>query len=115
MGDRLYDELAKGLATAVPEAGARKKVLHSLRHTVGAKLKDEGVIPEIRADLLGHGGANVTEEIYAGATALERLRCVIERLPVVTGHLSAPDTTNLLPWVAARQKAPWARSRRKPM
>lgn len=77
LGDRLYDELAKGLATAVPEQGARKKVLHSLRRTVGAKLKDEGVIPEVRADLLGHGGATVTEEVYANATALERLRGVI--------------------------------------
>ena len=87
-GDRLYDEIAGALAEAVPEEGRRKKVLHSLRHTVGSNLKGSGIVSEMRADLLGHKGKTTTEETYAEQAALEALRDLIHSLPTVTGHLS---------------------------
>ena len=35
MGDRLYDQFKRGLDLAVPDASARKKVLHSFRKPSG--------------------------------------------------------------------------------
>lgn len=110
LGDRLYDELASGLAAAVPEQGPRKKTIHSLRHAVGNALKQGGVLSELRADLLGHKGKDTTEETYASQAPLEQLHELIHMLPVVTGHLH-PSKTLLVPWVLSKKPAPWGRKR----
>ena len=111
LGDRLYDEIAGALATAVPEDGPRQKVLHSLRHTVGAALKGDGFVSEVRADLLGHKGKTVTDEIYVAASRLEDMSQLIHRLPIVTAHLRATEI-KLVPWVEKKLPASWGRAAR---
>ena len=112
LGDRFYDEIASALATAVPEEGPRQKVLHSLRHTVGATLKGDGFVSEVRADLLGHKGKTVTDEIYVAASTLEDMSRLIHRLPIVTAHLRSSEI-KLVPWVEKKLPAPWGRAARK--
>ncbi len=110
MGDRLYDELKRGIDLVIPDATARKKVLHSFRKTFGDSLKQAGVHAEIRGDILGHAGGTVTEEIYCDPIALSAMLEHLGKLPIVTAHLE-PRPTNLLPWVAEKSPAPFARRR----
>lgn len=73
------------------------QAVHSGRHMVSTELKALQTFEETRADLLGQqiGGENAIR--YAGATRLEILADVVDRLPIVTGHLPPPETINLLP------------------
>ncbi len=73
------------------------QAVHSGRHMVSTELKALQTFEETRADLLGQqiGGENAVR--YAGATRLEILADVVDRLPIVTGHLPSPETINLLP------------------
>lgn len=52
------------------ERRSSKKSFHSFRKMSAKELKDAGVVSELRADILGHGGANITEECYASAAKL---------------------------------------------
>ncbi|MBM3928267.1 MAG: integrase, partial [Sphingomonadales bacterium] len=81
------------------------QAVHSGRHMVSTELKMLQTFEEFRADLLGQkiGGENAGR--YADATRLELLLEVVERIPVVTGHLPAATTINLLP-KARRQPRP---------
>jgi integrase len=112
MGDRLYDELKRGIDKVIPDASARKKVLHSFRKTFGDSLKQAGVHAEIRGDILSHGGGAVTEEIYCDPIALSAMLDHLRKLPIVTAHLE-PRPINLLPWVAEKVTPPHARQRAK--
>ncbi len=112
LGDRFYDEIAGAIAAAVPEEGPRQKVIHSLRHSVGATLKGDGFVAEMRADLLGHKGRTVTDEVYVTASSPEALLPLIHSLPIVTAHLK-PAPTKLIPWVERKQAAPWGRAPRR--
>lgn len=69
------------------------QAVHSGRHMVSTELKMLQMFEEFRADLLGQafGGENASR--YAGATRLEILLDVIDRIPNVTGHL--PDSTGI--------------------
>jgi integrase len=111
LGDRLYDEFKRGLDKAVPDASARKKVLHSFRKTFGDSLKQAGVAAEIRGDILGHGGETVTEEIYCDPIALAAMLEHMSKLPVFTAHLE-PRPINLIPWVRQKLKPPFSRKSR---
>lgn len=73
------------------------QAVHSGRHMVSTELKALQTFEETRADLLGQqiGGENAVR--YAGATRLESLADVVDRLPIVTRHLPSPETINLLP------------------
>ena len=112
MGDRLYDEFIVGLKQAIPNASDRRKTIHSLRKTFGDSLKQRGVSAEVRADILGHGGETVTEEVYCDPIALSTMLGIIMRLPNVTGHLERRLTT-LLPWIEQKAPAPFSRRRRQ--
>lgn len=81
------------------------QAVHSGRHMVSTELKMLQTFEEFRADLLGQkvGGENAGR--YADATRLELLLEVVERIPVVTGHLPNATTINLLP-KARRQPRP---------
>ena len=111
LGDRLYDELVPALNKVSEEAAGGRRVIHSLRHSCGALLKKAGVRSELRADILGHGGGNATEEIYAEATELEEKAAILAHLPVATAHLE-PATIRLLPWVQGRDKPPFSQPTR---
>ena len=96
---------------AIPEEGRRKKVIHSLRTTWGAKLKKAKVSSEERADTLGHSVNNVTEEVYADDTELADQLANMMKLPNVTAHL-LPAKINLLPWVRKKETAPFSQPNR---
>lgn len=112
MGDRLYDELKQGLDKVIPNASARKKVLHSFRKTFGDSLKQAGVAAEIRGDILGHGGETVTEEIYCDPIAVSAMLEHLAKLPIVTAHLQ-PVPIALIPWVRDKLPAPFSRRRKR--
>lgn len=73
------------------------QAVHSGRHMVSTELKMLQTFEEFRADLLGQkiGGENASR--YAGATRLQILLDIVERIPVVTAHLPDATRINLLP------------------
>jgi hypothetical protein len=87
LGDRLYREIIDGIEKAVPQDGKRTKVIHSIRTAFGANLKRQKVDVETRADLMGHGGDCVTDEVYADPTELEIKLEVMAKIPNVTSDL----------------------------
>jgi integrase len=91
LGDVFYDGFIEHWGTAIPDYRDQKKVFHSIRKTGGDNLKDAGVASEIRADILGHGGRNTTEERYANAAKLKQMLEALDRLPTYTSHLVACD------------------------
>ncbi|WP_052497111.1 site-specific integrase, partial [Aeromonas sp. L_1B5_3] len=54
------------------------KDFHSLRHTVGAALKDHGVPLQYAAAILGHTNGAISYDRYGGDVSLEKLSEVIE-------------------------------------
>lgn len=91
LGDVFYDDWIKVQNVAVPNAAEERKVFHSFRKTGGADLKHMGVASELRADILGHRGANTTEERYASTAKLHRMLEALQRLPIVTAHIEARE------------------------
>ena len=90
-GDVFYDDWIKVQDVAVPNATQERKVFHSFRKTGGADLKHMDVVSELRADILGHGGKNTTEERYASTAKLHQMLGALERLPIVTSHIEARE------------------------
>ena len=84
---------------------------HQVRHFFGDELKQSDVSKEHRADLLGHGGDGETTERYCNPLSLEKQMPHLLKLPVVTAHLD-PRPIRLLPWVVAKDIAPWSRAAR---
>lgn len=111
LGDRLYDEFIVGLREAVSNDAERKKVIHSFRHSLGNNLKQARVHTEIRADILGHAGDGETDERYCDPTALALMLEELRKIPVVTLNLERKPI-QLLPWVSAKGRPPFARVRR---
>lgn len=112
LGDRFYDEFVGGLRQAVPDSVERKKVVHSIRRSFGNLLKQGGVHSEIRGDILGHAGRNVTEEIYCDPIALAKMLRQVLKIPTLTKHLE-PKAIRLLPWVQDKLPPPFSRKSRK--
>lgn len=108
LGDQLYDEFMAGMKIAVPDAAARKKVIHSFRHTFGNNLKQARVHTEIRADILGHGGKGETDERYCDPIALRSMLDDLQKIPTMTGHLDK-QPLKLLGWIAEKKPPPSAR------
>lgn len=102
LGDRLYDQMLPSFKAA----GLRS---HQIRHFFGDELKQRAVSKEHRADLLGHGGDSETTERYCNPLALEQQLPHLLKLPVVTSHLE-PRPIRLLPWIVAKEIAPWSKA-----
>lgn len=111
LGDRLYDEFINGLRKAISNDAERKKVIHSFRHSLGNNLKQARVHTEIRADILGHAGHGETDERYCDPTTLTLMLEELKKVPAVTEHL-AQKPIQLLPWVSAKERPPFARVRK---
>ncbi|WP_404543012.1 DUF6538 domain-containing protein [Bradyrhizobium sp. USDA 223] len=109
LGDRFY-KLFKPILTAadVTEKGLGA---HAVRHLFGAQLKKKRLTKEDRADLLGHGGDSETSERYCEPHELETLFEFVMKLPVITSDLE-PHEINLIPWVEAKQVAPFSQPTR---
>lgn len=87
LGGVFYGDWIKVQNAAVPNAAEERKVFHSFRKTGGADLKDAGVASELRADILGHGGDNLSEERYVSSAKLKQMFDALQKLPIVTTHL----------------------------
>lgn len=105
LGDVFYKLWWIYLKPMVPGL-VRGQAMHSCRHTVSTELKDLGVFPEFRNDLLGQaqsvGGEGVTR--YSKATRLARLQEVVDQIPIVTAHL--PDLAGFSPILPAHMRVP---------
>lgn len=112
LGDVFYDDWIKVQDAAVPNAAEERKVFHSFRKTGGADLKHMGVVSELRADILGHGGENTTEERYASTAKLQQMMEALQKLPIVTAHIEAREIL-LRRDVCQKRPRPSARPRRQ--
>jgi integrase len=104
LGDRYYDEWSKAKLVGI--------TAHPLRHAFNDELKQKRVSDEMRADMMGHGGKSETTERYANAFQLKAIAKDMKKIPVLTAAIAA-QPVNIIPWVAAKQHAPWARKSRK--
>ena len=112
LGDVFYGDWIKVQDKAVPSAAEERKVFHSFRKVGGADLKDAGVASELRADILGHGGDNITEERYVGSAKLKQILEALEKLPIVTEHIASTEIC-LRRDVLQKRQRPSARPRRQ--
>jgi integrase len=110
--DVFHGDWIKVQDVAIPNADEEKKSFHSFRKTSANDLKDAGVVSELRADILGHGGKNITEERYASAAKLKQMLEALQKLPDCTSHLVAHDI-KLREDVLANRPRPSARPRRR--
>jgi hypothetical protein len=97
LGDVFYKLWWVYIARKVPnlEPG---QAMHSARHMVSDELKDQEVFLEFRNDHLGHRGKGGEGETrYPSAASLQKLKSVVEKIPVVTGHLPEQRVIKLLP------------------
>jgi integrase len=90
-GDVFHGDWIKVQDAVIPDAEAEKKSFHSFRKTSANDLKDAGVPSELRADILGHGGENITEERYASSAKLKQMLEALEKLPDYTSYLVAHE------------------------
>ena len=130
LGDRFYKNFKTGLRlirqTEIDDkplepgetkSGKRNRTeqpfkFRQIRKAFGAQLKKKGIHSEERADLMGHTGRNVNEEIYVDPIELERALELMKEIPNVTSHLE-PRPVNLLPWVRDNLPPPDARGRER--
>jgi len=112
LGDVFYGDWIKVQDLAVPNAAKERKVFHSFRKVGGADLKDAGVVSELRADILGHGGDNITEERYVSSAKLNKMLEALEKLPIVTAHIGLTEIC-LRRDVLQKRQRPSARPRRQ--
>lgn len=112
LGDVFYDDWIKVQKVAVPNAAEERKVFHSFRKSGGADLKHAGVASELRADILGHGGDNITEERYASSAKLKQMLEALQKLPIVTSHIQ-PGALRLREDVLKKRARRSARPRRR--
>ncbi|MDP3600253.1 MAG: tyrosine-type recombinase/integrase [Bosea sp. (in: a-proteobacteria)] len=104
LGDRYYDEWSKAQLKGI--------TAHPLRHAFNDELKQKRVSEEMRADMMGHGGKTETTERYANAFDLKLQAEDMSHIPVLTSAIPARPI-RIIPWVEARQDAPWSRPSRK--
>lgn len=108
LGDVFYKLWWVYIAPLVPDL-APGQAMHSARHMVSDELKDQEVFLEFRNDHLGHRGKGGEGETrYPSAASLQKLKSVVEKIPVVTGHLLEQRVITLLP-VGLRKPRPTRR------
>jgi len=109
LGNRFYKLFKPILVAAkITEEGLGA---HAVRHLFGAQLKKKRLTKEDRADLLGHAGDSETSERYCEPHELDTLFEFIMNLEVITGDLK-PHDINLIPWVEAKEVAPFSQPSR---
>ncbi len=97
LGDVFYKLWWIYIKPHVPDL-KRGQAMHSARHMVSDELKDQEVFLEYRNDHLGHKGKGGEGETrYPSKTSLQRLREIVNKIPVVTEHLPDQNKIQLLP------------------
>ncbi|MGI6245383.1 MAG: integrase [Pseudochelatococcus sp.] len=107
-GDRFYDAFVPLMQTALGDE-LWKRTLHALRHGLSDTLKQRGVPPEIIDDITGRLSEGETNTRYTNIAEVPLMRDALARYPIITDDIQ-PRPIRLLPWVRARQPAPWARA-----
>ena len=93
LGDVFYKIWWIYLAPHMPDL-KRGQAMHAARHMVSDELKQQEVSLEFRNDHLGHTGKGGEGETrYPSAASLEKLLKLVNRIPIVTGHL--PEQTRI--------------------
>jgi len=105
-GDRFYKDFVPKLHQHLGDAERWNRVLHALRHGFADTLKQALVHPSIISDIAGRLGSDETSMRYTNRAGLNVIKDALEKYPSVTSHLE-PQPTRLLPWVEAREAAPW--------
>ncbi len=93
MGNTFYKNYWTKIAKHLPFL-ERGQALQSFRHTAIDELKGSEIIPELRADLVGHKMESQTEDRYSKAH-LDLIKTAIETIPKVTSGLLRLPTTLL--------------------
>ena len=88
MGDVFDDSWQRMRAAALPDAKEEGKVLHSLRHWCNNEMKQEGILPEIRRDILGHSNEDMNEGRYTDPARLRVMARALSVLPLPSANLS---------------------------
>ena len=73
------------------------QAVHSGRHMVSTELKMLQTFEEFRADLLGQKAGGLNAIRYSGASRLQMLLDIVDRIPKVTKHLPDCSKVRLLP------------------
>ncbi|MEH2471771.1 integrase [Nitrobacteraceae bacterium AZCC 2161] len=96
-GDVFHGDWIKIQDAVIPNAEDEKKSFHSFRKTSANDLKEAGVVSELRADILGHRGQNITEERYASSAKLQQMLEALERIsvPNVCSHTSSAFSASI--------------------
>lgn len=105
MGDVFDDSWQKMRAAALPKAKEEGKVFHSLRHWCNNEMKQEGILPEIRKDILGHANADMNEGRYTDPARLQVMAQALSVLPLPTAGLS-PHPIRLIEQVVNHEARP---------
>lgn len=83
--------------------GGTEKDIHSFRHSATDGLVTSGVASKVTNDLIGRKSGNLTDDRYTSVPAMKKLKKGVDKIPVVTAHLS-PVPINLLPAEKLRQR-----------
>lgn len=67
--------------------GRNKKSFHSFRHYVNGRLQKEGIVKELRLDIMGHAGEDTNSEVYSQSIDLITANEIINLLPRIEGVL----------------------------
>ena len=106
IGDVFYQIWWMYLRPMVPFL-KRGRAMHSVRHTASDALKDAGFDLEKRNDFFGWSQKDLGEGAsrYGSPTVLDKMKAMVETIPVVTCHLQFDGTIHLLP-IEKRQPRP---------
>jgi hypothetical protein len=94
-GDNFYSLWWRYIVKSAFPEGTSKDI-QSFRHSATDGLLRAGVPPKTTADGFGRKMGNLTEDRYASATAVRKLKMAFDMIPVVTAHLQ-PEPIKLLP------------------
>jgi len=112
-GDRFYKSFVP-LLKAETGLGDQLwgRAIHALRHGFSNTLKQKGIEMSIMEDITGHLGRTEGETRYTNIASLTVMKKTIDVYPVITGHLQ-PQPLRLLPYVEAKEPAPWFRKEKE--
>jgi hypothetical protein len=101
-GDNFYTLWWQYIVKAAFPEGTSKDI-QSFRHSATDGFLRAGVPAKTAADGFGRKMGNLTDDRYASATDVRKLKKAFDKIPVVTAHLQ-PITIELLPASKLRQR-----------
>ena len=112
LGDVFYGDWIKVQEEAVRMPPKSARFFIRLEKPAARHLKHMGVVSELRADILGHGGENITEERYASTAKLHQMLEALQKLPIVTADIESREIC-IRRDILQKRSRPSARPRRR--